>query len=97
MSDKTPGKTRKGASSSKASTQNASRVTPIRESKGVTQESATRQNNESGQAGQEIAERIRIRAYQLFEERGRQEGFEREDWLRAEAEVVAKSQREKSA
>ncbi len=44
-----------------------------------------------------IEEEIRIRAYELFEQRGRQEGFHDEDWARAEAEVVAKYRRDKSA
>lgn len=35
-----------------------------------------------------IAERIRARAYQLFEERGGQLGHDLEDWLQAEAEVL---------
>jgi hypothetical protein len=42
-------------------------------------------------------EEIRIRAYELFEQRGRQEGFHDEDWSRAEAEVMAKYRRGKSA
>jgi hypothetical protein len=46
---------------------------------------------------QRIEEEIRIRAYELFEQRGRQEGFHDEDWARAEAEVVAKYRRDKSA
>jgi Protein of unknown function (DUF2934) len=48
-------------------------------------------------AQQRIEEEIRIRAYAFFEERGRQEGYDREDWERAEAEVLAKYQRAKSA
>jgi hypothetical protein len=32
-------------------------------------------------------ERIRSRAYELFEQRGKHEGHEVEDWLQAEAEV----------
>jgi DNA relaxase NicK len=34
-----------------------------------------------------MEERIRQRAYELYEERGREEGHAEEDWLRAEAEV----------
>lgn len=34
-----------------------------------------------------IEERIRQRAYELYEEEGRQEGRDEEYWLRAEAEV----------
>ena len=44
-----------------------------------------------------IEEEIRIRAYELFEQRGRHEGFHDEDWARAEAEVLAKYRRNKSA
>ena len=33
-------------------------------------------------------EEIRKRAYELFEARGREEGHELEDWLRAEEEEV---------
>lgn len=45
----------------------------------------------------EIAEQIRVRAYELFEQRGRHEGHDHEDWTRAEAEILSKYQREKSA
>jgi Protein of unknown function (DUF2934) len=31
---------------------------------------------------------IRRRAYELYEERGRQDGHAEEDWLRAEAEIL---------
>ncbi len=34
-----------------------------------------------------IEEDIRKRAYELFEARGREDGHEREDWLRAEEEI----------
>jgi hypothetical protein len=33
-------------------------------------------------------EEIRQRAYELFEARGGQDGYELEDWLRAEAEIT---------
>jgi len=33
---------------------------------------------------------IRMRAYELFEQRGYQHGNDLEDWLQAEAEVVGK-------
>ena len=38
-----------------------------------------------------------MRAYELFEQRGRLEGSHEEDWARAEAEVLAKYRRDKSA
>jgi Protein of unknown function (DUF2934) len=40
-----------------------------------------------------LADRIRRRAYELYEERGREEGREVEDWLRAEAEVNSRKVR----
>jgi hypothetical protein len=36
----------------------------------------------------DIQEAIRCRAYQLYEERGGQDGRDNEDWLRAENEVL---------
>ncbi len=37
-----------------------------------------------------IQDAIRNRAYELFEERGYQHGYDRDDWLRAESEVLAR-------
>jgi hypothetical protein len=37
----------------------------------------------------DINEAVRARAYQLFEQRGYTHGADLEDWLRAEAEVLA--------
>ncbi len=56
-----------------------------------------RKHDQRNQADGRIEEEIRIRAYELFEQRGRQEGFHDEDWARAEAEVVARYRRDKSA
>jgi hypothetical protein len=44
-----------------------------------------------------IEEEIRRRAYELYEERGRQEGFHEEDWARAETEILGRHQRGKTA
>jgi len=35
-----------------------------------------------------LEELIRTRAYELFEQRGRELGYDFDDWLRAEAEVL---------
>lgn len=35
-------------------------------------------------------DRIRVRAYELFEERGREEGHDWEDWFRAEQEITGR-------
>jgi hypothetical protein len=55
-------------------------VTPIR-----------RASNESAHPSPlpvHVEQRIRRRAYELFELRGREEGHAQEDWLLAEAEVL---------
>lgn len=44
-----------------------------------------------------IDEEIRRRAYELYEERGRQQGLEVQDWVRAETEILSRHKREKSA
>jgi Protein of unknown function (DUF2934) len=38
----------------------------------------------------ELKYQIRLRAYQLYEARGRQDGHDEEDWLRAEEEIAKK-------
>ena len=38
-------------------------------------------------------EQIRTRAYELYEERGREDGHDEEDWFRAEAEITGKTMR----
>ena len=42
---------------------------------------------------QAIAEQIRRRAYELYEERDREDGHDVEDWLRAEAEITGRTQK----
>jgi hypothetical protein len=41
----------------------------------------------------ELQEQIRCRAYQLYEEHGRNDGHELGDWLRAEAEVARQKEK----
>jgi len=36
----------------------------------------------------DLQERIRVRAYELYEQRGRENGRELDDWLQAEAEAT---------
>lgn len=38
-----------------------------------------------------LEEKIRVRAYALYEEHGREDGHDVDDWLRAEAELSAKA------
>jgi len=42
----------------------------------------------------EILEQIRARAHELFEQRGREEGHDLDDWLQAEAEVAKQRQQQ---
>ena len=39
---------------------------------------------------QDLEDQIRLRAQQLYEEGGREDGHELDDWLRAEAEIMQK-------
>ena len=50
------------------------------------QETVTTQQTHSNGNGN-VEEAIRVRAYQLFEQRGRVHGYDVEDWFRAQAEV----------
>lgn len=47
----------------------------------------------SGQTftGEQAQDRIARRAYELYEQRGRQDGLAMEDWLQAERQLVAAS------
>jgi Protein of unknown function (DUF2934) len=42
---------------------------------------------------QELEHAIRLRAQELYEERGRKDGHELDDWLRAEEEITQKKAR----
>ena len=93
MATKSSKKPRKTTSAKKERHSRRQRSHPI----GQAGNGAEAQVGEFQRAQQRIEEEIRIRAYAFFEERGRQEGYDREDWERAEAEVLAKYQRAKSA
>jgi hypothetical protein len=41
-----------------------------------------------------LQKRIRTRAYQLYEQRGREEGHDLEDWLQAESEETTREARQ---
>ena len=102
-------KPRKTTSSTQKTGQPASTVTPIGPAGSLREKQNRdampseqripdpRNQDQRNQADVIIEEEIRIRAYELFEQRGRQEGFHDEDWSRAEAEVLAKYRRDKSA
>jgi uncharacterized protein HemX len=44
-----------------------------------------------------LEEEIRRRAYEIYEERGREDGHDMDDWLRAEAEIAAKNAKSAAA
>ena len=91
MALKPSNRPRKTPSSKQGAAQTKSTVTPI------VSTGAESNSRSSHSRDQRIEEEIRIRAYELFEQRGRQEGFHHQDWARAEAEVIAKYRRDKSA
>ena len=41
-----------------------------------------------GAGSYQLEERIRVRAYQLYEQRGKRNGYALDDWLQAEAELT---------
>jgi len=55
------------------------------------QENVTPQQTHSNGNGN-VEEAIRVRAYQLFEQRGRIHGYDVDDWFRAEAEIGPRAQ-----
>lgn len=94
-----PSKPRKTTSAKEGAAQSKSTVTPIGQGTNVgeTSNRAFQPADHRSSGDQRIEEEIRVRAYELFEQRGRLEGFHDEDWARAEAEVMAKYRRDKSA
>jgi hypothetical protein len=44
-----------------------------------------------------LDEQIRCRAYQLYDERGKTDGQELEDWFRAEAEIMTHQVKQKAS
>jgi hypothetical protein len=44
-----------------------------------------------------LEDQIRQRAYELYEERGREDGHDVEDWLRAEKEIMEQKARPMAA
>ncbi|MGA8313482.1 MAG: DUF2934 domain-containing protein [Terriglobales bacterium] len=45
----------------------------------------------------ELEHQIRLRAYELYEERGRENGHEQEDWYRAKEDITIKKFRTATA
>ena len=57
------------------------------------QDTAAKQARSVSGGTQDVAEDIRRRAYELYEQRGRQDGHDVEDWVRAEEEVTRNRRR----
>jgi len=92
MAIKSPGGPRKSTPRKNATAKKAGEVTPINQNNGSWIES-----NDTAHVHPGIEDEVRRRAYELYEERGRHEGFDQEDWARAEAEILSRYQKEKSA
>jgi hypothetical protein len=45
----------------------------------------------------DLEERIRQRAYDLYQQRGRVDGFALDDWLQAEADIVRQQERRRAS
>jgi hypothetical protein len=45
----------------------------------------------SSEAPNDVLEQIARRAYELYEARGREDGHDLDDWLRAEAEITGEA------
>jgi hypothetical protein len=45
----------------------------------------------------EVEDRIRFRAYELYEQRGRGDGCELDDWIQAEEEILNSGERARAA
>ena len=71
-------RTVKKAVSNVASIESGSKARPETEKISVT----------ASQSGATLEERIRARAYELYQERGYEDGFAELDWLRAEEEAL---------
>jgi DUF2934 family protein len=104
MAEKPSNKSRKAATSKQGTAQPKSTVTSIGQGSNSAETSKSgfqavdqKMSGVQRSGVQRIEEEIRIRAYELFNQRGRQEGFHEDDWARAESEVLAKCRRDKSA
>lgn len=96
MANKGDGNKTTGSTGRKTSTakKQAKQPIPINTATSAASGGVNPSNTPASQAYPGIEEEIRQRAYELYEERGRQEGFHQEDWTRAETEILAKRRKE---
>ena|SRR5436305_5182744 len=102
MASKTTGKSSTGTPRKGTGTKNANKSGPQpipidTATTGVGGNRVSPERVPATQAQPDMEEEIRRRAYELYEQRGRQEGSHAEDWNQAEMEIRSKYQREKSA
>jgi len=48
------------------------------------------EKQELAESAEQVREKIRKRAYEFFEVRGKEDGHDLDDWLKAESEVTGK-------
>ena len=92
MAEKTPGRKKNTAAK-----KSAKKPIPIDSPSPLSALDVHPDNLSATQAYPDIEDEIRRRAYEIYEERGRQDGLQDEDWSRAETEILARHQRTKSA
>ncbi len=66
----------------------AKKRTPARKAK----EPAAGNVNDAGFYGSNLFEAVKMKAYELYEKRGRQHGMDLNDWLMAERELISAGQ-----
>ncbi len=66
---------------------------PAKPATSTSVETKNTKTNGNAKASFDLEQAIRSRAYQLYEDRGRQDGFAQDDWLKAEAEVLSRYSR----
>ena len=54
----------------------------------LTRHTPPRTTNQTSESTSDLQEQIRCRAHELYEQRGRDNGHELDDWLQAESEVT---------
>ena len=64
----------------------------VRTTPGGTKAKTTRGNGKNSHSNGNVEDVIRLRAYELYVERGFRDGYAQEDWLKAEAEVATHQQ-----
>jgi Protein of unknown function (DUF2934) len=62
----------------------------------MTQDTTRKMLMKSGAQPQNLEAKIRQGAYELYEARGREDGHDLEDWLRAESEITPQEQKSRT-